>query len=166
MATIFQIPPIMKQEVLYIPLFGWAAWASGALPVSRSKTDSRKKVFALTKKRLVKEKMAVQVYPEGTRSKDGRPKPYNEVRKTLLLFAYNEKVPVVPASIYGTRGILNKKGHVQPGRHVGIIVHHEIDPVDFANADDFCKACWDKVLEGHAQMESKLAPLNGNLSLV
>jgi 1-acyl-sn-glycerol-3-phosphate acyltransferase len=165
MVTRFQAPPIMKKEVLYIPLFGWMAWISGALPVSRGKTSSRRKVFEQAKKRIMKENIGLQVYPEGTRSKDALPKTFKEVKKTLLIFAYNEKIPVIPTSIYGTRGILAPNGTINPGRSVGMIIHKEISPENFASADEFAEACWEKVIQGHDQMKAQLGPLNENLSL-
>ena len=160
--TIYQAPPIMKKEVLYIPLFGLIAWASGALPVSRSQLSSRRKVFEKAKRRILKEKIGLQVYPEGTRSKDATPKSIKEVKRTLLLFAYNEKIPVIPTSIYGTRGIITRKGLIKPNRHVGLIVHSEILPENYKNAEEFCDACWGAVIQGHDQMKAKLAPLNEN----
>ena len=123
MVQLFQAPPIMKKEVLNIPIFGWMAWISGALPVSRGKMSSRRKVFEKAKRRILQEKIGLQVYPEGTRSKDAFPKPFNEIKKTLLIFAYNEKIPVVPVSIYGTRGVLSKTGLINPGRKLGMIIH-------------------------------------------
>ncbi len=162
--TKFQVPPIMKKEVLYIPVFGWMGWISGALPVSRSKTSSRRQVFEKTKRRILKDRIGIQVYPEGTRSKTGHPKPFGEMKKTLLVFAFNEKIPVIPTSIYGTRGILSPKGYINTKKHVGIIVHKELDPRAFPDAESFSRACWDKVLEGHAAMLRKLGPLNGSLS--
>jgi 1-acyl-sn-glycerol-3-phosphate acyltransferase len=160
MATIYQIPPIMKKEVLYIPVFGWLAWASGAMPVSRSKNNSRKKVFSQARKRLSKEKIAVQVYPEGTRSRDGFPKEFSEIKKTLMVVAFNDKIPVIPTSLFGTRGVLSKKGRIQANRHLGIIVHKEIDPCDYATSDEFCQACWEKVREGYERMRNQIGHLN------
>jgi len=156
----FQVPPIMKKEVMYIPIFGWIGWISGAMPVSRSRYDSRRKVFAQTKQRILCDRIGVQVYPEGTRSKDATPKSVKEVKRTLMVFAYMEKIPVIPTSIYGTRGVLSKYGTINPGRHIGITVHKEIDPKDFATANEFCDACWGKVIEGHDQMKAELGPLN------
>jgi 1-acyl-sn-glycerol-3-phosphate acyltransferase len=165
MLTMYQAPPIMKKEVLNIPIFGWMAWISGALPVSRSKTSSRRKVFEKAKRRILKEKIGLQVYPEGTRSKDALPKPFNEIKRTLLVFAFNEKIPVVPTSLYGTRGILSPKGLIRGGRNVGIIVHKEIDPNQFPDAETFAKACWEMVIKGHDQMKAQFGALNENLSL-
>lgn len=162
--TVYQVPPIMKKEVLYIPLFGWIAWASGALPVARGKMSSRKRVFDQAKKRILTEKIGLQVYPEGTRSKNAIPKSLLEVKRTLLIFAYNEKIPVIPTSIYGTRGVLTRWGNINPGRSVGIIVHKEIDPKNFSSVDEFADVCWGKVIEGHDQMKAQLQPLNESLS--
>jgi 1-acyl-sn-glycerol-3-phosphate acyltransferase len=158
--SMYQAPPIMKKEVLYIPLFGWLAWVSGALPVSRGKIKSRQKVFDQTKKRILEDRIGVQVYPEGTRSKTAIPKDYQEVKRTLFMFAYKEKIPVIPTSLYGTRGVLSPKGIVQPGRHIGIIIHKEVNPKDYATSEEFCKFCWTQVLEGHDLMKAKLGPLN------
>jgi 1-acyl-sn-glycerol-3-phosphate acyltransferase len=162
---IYQAPPIMKKEVLNIPILGWMAWISGALPVSRTSIASRKKVFDLAKKRVLKHKIGLGVYPEGTRSKNSLPKPFKEIKKTLLVFAYNEKIPVIPTSIYGTRGVISPNGKINPGRHLGLIVHKEIYPQDFKSADEFAEFCWNKVITGHDQMKAQLGPLNENLSL-
>ena len=166
MTAVYQLPPIMKKEVLYIPVIGWLAWASGSMPVSRTKMSSRKKVFSMAKKRITQDNIGLQVYPEGTRSKTGSPKEYSEIKKTLLVFAYNEKIPVIPTSLYGTRGVLNPNGTINPNKHLGVIVHKEIYPSEFNSAEEFCQACWAKVREGHARMKSELGPKNGNLSLV
>lgn len=157
-----QVPPIMKKEILYIPIFGWIGWISGALPVSRSKFNSRRRVFEQTRKRILQDKIGVQVYPEGTRSKDAHPKSMKEIKKPLLVFAYNENIPVIPVSLYGTRGVLNQFGIINPKRHVGIIVEKELHPKDFKTANEFIEAAWGKVIQGHQEMKLALAPLNGN----
>lgn len=113
----------------------------------------------------MKEKVGLGVYPEGTRSKDAFPKSFKEIKKTLLVFAYNEDIPVISTSIYGTRGILNKNGTVNSGKDVGIIVHKETFPKDFNTADEFAEACWNKVIRGHQEMKEKLERQSKNLSL-
>lgn len=155
----YQAPPIMKKEVLYIPVIGWLAWLSGAMPVARGQGSSGRKVFEETRVRMVDKKIAVQVYPEGTRSKDAHPKPVNRIKKTLLVFAYNQKIPVIPTSIYGTRDVLTDRGRIHPKSPLGIIVHKEVDPIDFASAEEFYQHCWAKVTEGHSQMKAQLSHL-------
>lgn len=158
--TKFQLPPIMKKEVLFIPIIGLVGWASGALIVSRGRGDSRRRVYEQTKKRVLVDKIGIQVYPEGTRSKIAHPKPENEIKKTLMYFAFDNNVPVIPVSMYGTRGVLTKLGLIRPNRHLGIIVHHELYPKDFPDRDTFAKACWEKVVTGYEEMRVKLRPLN------
>ena len=158
--SMYIAPPIMKKEVLYIPIFGWLGWVSGGLPVSRSKVSSRKKVFDLAKNRVLNTKVGLQVYPEGTRSKDALPKRYDQIKRTLLVFAFNEKIPVISTSIYGTRGVLTKFGTIKHGRHLGIIVHKEMLPENYKSSDEFCRAIWGKVTQGHDEIKARLAPLN------
>jgi 1-acyl-sn-glycerol-3-phosphate acyltransferase len=160
--TMYQAPPIMKKEILRIPIFGWLGWISGAMPVSRSKVHSRKKVFDQAKERILTKRIGIQVYPEGTRSRDTHPKSYDQIKRTLLVFAYNEKIPVIPTSLYGTRGVINSRGFIRPGRHLGVIVHQELLPENFKNSEEFCRAVWDKVIGGYEELMMKLGPLNEN----
>ncbi len=152
----FQVPPIMKKEVLYIPLLGILGWAAGSLVVSRGKRDSRKKVFVKARDRLVKDKFAVQYYPEGTRSKAGIPRQYSGLKVTLLQLAWEEKVPVIPVSIYGTHDVISNSGVINVGKKVGIISHAAMLPADYKDANSFARACWDQVLKGHSQLKASL----------
>lgn len=161
-STLYQIPPIMKKEILLIPFFGWIALVSGAIPVARGSNSSRKKVFTLAKKRILEDNLALQVYPEGTRSVTAIPKDYAEIKKTLLVFAFRENIPVIPTSIYGTRGVLTKHGLVRYGKDLGIIVHKEIYPKDYETAEDFAKSCWEKVQLGYLSIENQLKLMTEN----
>lgn len=164
MLTQFQVPPIMKKEVLYIPIFGQMGWLSGALPVARGSATSRRKVFDQAKKRMIKEKIGLQVYPEGTRSKTGQPKPYSEIKKTLLIFAYNENIPVIPVSLYGTKNVLSSWGIIKPGKNVGILIHQELYPRTFSSPEEFAQVCWSTVERGFYELKNQIDSLNENLS--
>lgn len=158
--TMIQVPPIMKKEVLYVPFVGLLGWICGAVPFSRSNMASKRKVLDLVKKRILTQKMSVQVYPEGTRSKTGIPAPYEKTARALIILAYKEKIPVTPVSMYGTRGIFNSIGLVNAGKHLGIIIHSEQHPEKFESADLFAKACWDLVVRGHEELTERIAPPN------
>ncbi len=160
LVTKFQLPPIMKKEVLYIPIIGIVGYASGSLIVSRGKNSSRRKVLIQTKNRLLKEKIGIQYYPEGTRSKLSHPKPESEIKKTLIYMAYDNNLPVVPVSMYGTRGILSRGGMIRTNRHLGVIVYKEFLPADYPDRETFAKACWHQVMVGHEHMRVRLHPLN------
>jgi 1-acyl-sn-glycerol-3-phosphate acyltransferase len=156
MLSQYQVPPIMKKEVLYIPILGFLAWVSGALVVSRGKRDSRKKVFVKARERLVTQKYSLQYYPEGTRSRDGKPKEFSDLKVTLMHLAFEEKIPVIPVSMYGTSHILKHKGFIQFGKKVGIITHAPVDPTLYTDANQFARAAWDVVKEGYSELALKL----------
>lgn len=158
MLTTIQVPPIMKKEVLYIPLLGICGYSSGAIIVDRKDSESRKKVFEQAKERLTSFDKSLQYYPEGTRNKkkDG-PKEYFEIKKPLMLLAYNEGIKIYPVSMFGTKKVLNEKtGLVNYGKKIGSIFHAPVDPKDFDDAEGFMKAAWKKVQDGYDQLEEKL----------
>lgn len=159
MLSQYQVLPIMKKEVAYIPIFGQIALVAGALPVSRGKRDSRKKVFMAARQRLVDDKFSLQYYPEGTRSRDGRPKSYKDIKVTLIQLAFENNVPVIPISMYGTCGVLSKRGFINPGQKLGIITHKALIPQDYSDVSAFTQAAWAQVTSGYAQLEAKLGPL-------
>jgi 1-acyl-sn-glycerol-3-phosphate acyltransferase len=152
----YQVPPIMKKEVLYLPVLGFLGWVSGALVVSRGKRDSRKKVFVKARERLVTQNFGLQYYPEGTRSRDGKPKDFADLKVTLMHLAFEENIPVIPVSMYGTSHILKHGDFIHFGKKVGIITHSPLEPKNFANANEFARAAWDVVKQGHSELALKL----------
>lgn len=153
----FQIPPIMKKQVLYIPLFGFLGWASGSLIVDRKQKNSRKKALKAAIERLTVHKVALHYYPEGTRSKTGKPRSHDQIKDALIRIAYKENIPVYPSSLYGTFGSL--KGGLQLFSKLGIINHAKVLPENFESAEDFVKHCWGTVSDGYYMLESKCANL-------
>ncbi|MCE3012880.1 MAG: 1-acyl-sn-glycerol-3-phosphate acyltransferase [Proteobacteria bacterium] len=152
----YQVPPIMKKEVLYLPVLGFLAWVAGALVVSRGKRDSRKKVFVKARERLVTHNYGLQYYPEGTRSRDGKPKDFADLKVTLLHLAFEENIPVIPVSMYGTSHILKHGEFIHFGKKVGIITHEPLEPKNYASANEFARAAWDVVKSGYSELASKL----------
>lgn len=151
------MPPIMKKQVLYIPVLGLSAFASGAIVVDRDSKESRKRVFEISKSELTGPRRQLQYYPEGTRRKDGGegPKPVEEIKSALIHVAFEEKIPVYPISIYGTPKIING-GLIQPFQKVGIIFHSPVAPHAFQNKENFTKACWQKVIDGYFDLKTKI----------
>lgn len=154
-----QIPPIMKKEVLFIPLLGLCGYSSGAIIVDRKDPDSRKKVFQEAMSRLTEYDQSLQYYPEGTRQKEDKgPKEYSIIKKPLMQFAYSNNIKVYPISIFGTRKVLDEKsGLVNYGTKIGSIFHEAVNPKDFDNYEDFMKTAWAKVQDGYKELEDKLS---------
>ena len=154
--SVFVIPPIMKKEVLYIPIFGICAYSAGGILVDRKDKNSRQKVFGESKKRLLYNREQLQYYPEGTRQRNNAPvKEVSEIKTKLIEFAFENAIKVYPISVEGTQHcMLNHM--IIPGRKVGIHLHSPLDPKDFKSQEEFVNKCWEKVIMGKKQLESKI----------
>lgn len=156
--TTFQIPPIMKQQVLYIPIIGLMGWAAGSLIVNRGSKGSRKRVLDQVRHRLTQEKFSIQYYPEGTRNKKSRsPKDYQEIKKPIMLLAYQENIPLFPVSLDGTYLINRKGGLFYPFQRVSMLLHPPLYPQDFDNEEEFAQAAWDQVHKGCRQLQGNVS---------
>ena len=142
--TQIQIPPLMKKEVLKMPFIGIYGIASGAIPVDRKDPSSRRKVREKLCHRM-KKGLCVQYYPEGTRSRLGHPKPFNEIKTSLMRFAFDNNIPVVPVTMYNTQKLLDKKMNMSLGVPLGIEFSKEVLPEDFQDSDQFCQHCWSQI---------------------
>lgn len=102
---------IIKRELMWIPIYGWAFARMGLQPVNRARgaTNMNKLVAAVAKK--IKSGMTLVIFPEGTRAKPGQPQ---KLKRGLLFIAEQLKLPIVPV---GTDSGLYwpKKGKMQSG---------------------------------------------------
>ncbi len=153
----FQVPSIMKKQVLRIPLIGLLGLMAGAVSVDRQKKESRKKAFDAVMDR-VKTGLPIQFYPEGTRNPDIKNGPlnYEKIKKTLLLSAFDHNIPVTAVSLYNTEKIIGPFGLIHPFITVGQIIHPVLYPSDYECAEDFAKACWQKVIDGYLELKQSI----------
>jgi 1-acyl-sn-glycerol-3-phosphate acyltransferase len=154
-AAIHQVAPLMKAEILSYPIIGPAAKLSGAITVKRKSDASKKAAF----KQCIKNMRAGEslvYYPEGTRSKDFKPKKLSDINTPIMATAYKMKIPVTPVTVFGTKDIIGDKGQVSFFVKAGIITHSPVHPEHFETVDEFLVACWDKVHEGYEDLRLRL----------
>ena len=114
---------IAKAELFRLPFLGWAMTRIGYIPIEREspKKAYRSMVRAAEK---VKKGVSVLIFPEGTRSPDGKLQAF---KKGMLLIALKSQAPILPITILGTAEILPKgKWYTRPGR-VRIIIDPPIE---------------------------------------
>jgi 1-acyl-sn-glycerol-3-phosphate acyltransferase len=73
------IPPfvwVLKRELFYIPVFGWALWALNAIAIRRSQPREALKQVLVQGKRFLEAGRWVVIFPEGTRSMPGESGQY------------------------------------------------------------------------------------------
>ena len=106
---------LAKMELFKIPIFGRAMRKAGYISIDRNNRESAFKSLAAAANQI-KSGVSVLIFPEGTRSRDGRIRPF---KKGGFVMAIDAGVPIVPVVITGTRAIMPKgkfrvyKGHVR-----------------------------------------------------
>lgn len=99
-----------KRELFEVPLFGPIIRRTGAFPVTRGRPDRRALRWAL---QLLADGKGVVMFPEGTRSLDGRLKA---PELGVALIALKSRAPVLPMALQGTEHIL-PRGATMPQSH-------------------------------------------------
>lgn len=102
---------IVKRELLWIPIYGWAFWRMGLQPVNRARgaTNMNKLTNAVAKKILNGQTLII--FPEGTRVKPGKRIP---LKRGLLFLAHQLKLPIIPVGT-DTGLYWPKHGRMNPG---------------------------------------------------
>jgi 1-acyl-sn-glycerol-3-phosphate acyltransferase len=114
---------LVKKELFRIPIFSTAMRMAKFVPVDRSDKEAAAASveFAV---RVLKERLSFAVYPEGTRSPDGRMRPF---KKGTFVMAIQAGVPVVPVSISGGQNLMRKgEWTIRPGE-VGVRFGQPVD---------------------------------------
>lgn len=104
---------LAKAELFKIPIFGRGMRGAGYIPIDRS--DRRAAIRSLqTAAETIRNGSSVMIFPEGTRSLDGRLRSF---KKGGFVLAVDAGVPIVPVVIHGTFAVMPKSGlRIRPGR--------------------------------------------------
>ena len=104
---------VVKKELFKIPLFGFALHHAGYIPIDRSGGKAALRSVQEAAERL-KKGTPIVIFPEGTRSPDGRLMPF---KVGGILIAIKAGCPIVPVAISGSHKVLPKGSiRVHPGR--------------------------------------------------
>jgi 1-acyl-sn-glycerol-3-phosphate acyltransferase len=114
----YQVRIIAKESLGSVPFLGWHLRRTGHVLVNRSNPD---RAAILRRWRgLVTKGLSLIVFPEGTRSPDGR---VGRFKGGSFMMALEAGLPLVPLSLVGTRAIMPKgRLTVTPGE-VELVVH-------------------------------------------
>lgn len=125
---------VAKKELFSVPLLGWFFRRSGYIPVDRSRTIGD---FGALKEvvNALEHGQSVVMFPEGTRSKNGKPQ---RPKSGIGFLVYKTGAPVLPVKIEGTFGWpWVRKIRVKFGTAVHLEKNPELEPKqqykEFAN---------------------------------
>jgi len=118
-----RIAVLLKESLFKWPIVGQAFWSAHFIPVNRSVRDS---AIASVEKatEALKAGQSFLIYPEGTRSPDGR---LQEFKKGAVVMAIKAGVPIVPMICSGAHRVMVKRSLVI---HPGEIVVEFLPPID------------------------------------
>jgi 1-acyl-sn-glycerol-3-phosphate acyltransferase len=118
----YQLRIIAKESLGSFPFIGWHLRRTGHLLVDRRNPD---RAGILKRWRdLVVNGLSLIIFPEGTRSADGR---VGRFKAGSFMLAIEAGLPIVPVSIVGTRFVMRKgRLTVEPG-DVRLVVHPPIE---------------------------------------
>jgi 1-acyl-sn-glycerol-3-phosphate acyltransferase len=126
----YQLRIIAKESLGRFPFLGWHLSRTGHMLVDRSRPD-RAKIFGWAS-RLTSNGLSLIVFPEGTRSRDGRVARF---KGGSFLLALEAGLPVVPLSVIGSRHVMLKDRLATYPGHVKLVVHEPIDTTSLAGTD-------------------------------
>ncbi len=132
---------LVKKELFRVPLLGRAMKMASLVAIDRSNQEA-----AIASMRraadVMRSGLDMTVFPEGTRSPDGRLLPF---KKGPFYMAMETGVAIVPVTILGTRAIVPKgRVLITPGTAT-LIFHDPINPAQVGNRDELIAAVRDRV---------------------
>lgn len=125
----YSIPakPLVKKELLSIPLIGWL-FRMSSIPIDRASKESKLKGLKTMESELSKG-ISILIFPEGTRNRTKN--PLTEFKNGAFKLSVDCNVNIQPSVIMNTRNLAHpNKLLFQPGK---IIIHYlpPINPLDF-----------------------------------
>jgi len=123
---------VLKKELRKVPGLGIGCEKAGHIFVDRGNSEQTRKAMndALGK---VGNGVGVLFFVEGTRSHDGKLKPF---KKGAFRVATSQKLPILPITIIGTRNIQSPKSMlIFPGR-IRMVIHPAIEVEGEEKASD------------------------------
>ena len=120
---------VAKKDLFKIPWVGWAFFLVGDIPIDRGDPASAVKVIGKAR-RYLEHGMSVMMFPEGTRSRDGKLLPF---KTGAFKLAIDAGVPVLPIAVSGTaQGMPKGSPWVRPSR----LTVRILEPVPTAGLGD------------------------------
>lgn len=114
---------MMKKSLEKIPFVGLACKCAGQIFVDNSSPSAIKSTMAAAEKQLARG-MSVVVFPEGSRTLDGK---LHAFKRGAYLLATEFDLPVVPLTIDGSYKVMRRKGPKLPHwGHITLTIHKPI----------------------------------------
>ena len=127
---------LAKREIWRIPILSKALDLAEIVPVERSNREAAIQSIRRAGE-VMRHGVNMTIYPEGTRSRDGRLLPF---KKGPFHLAMETGFPVVPVTILGTYEMMPKGSSIIKGGTATLVFHAPIDPRQYSSQEDLMEA--------------------------
>lgn len=151
-----------KRSVMNIPFLGWHLRLAGHVPVDRNKGKEAAQAVVEAFTSVLEEDKPLLVFPEGTRTEDGKLRPF---KNGAFQAAVDADCPVVPVALHGTFSLMSRDA-VDTGssrdpnldRVVTVRVGAPIYPIAELSTEDRVADLRDRTREAIIRMKGASAP--------
>ncbi len=128
---------LLKKELMNIPILGTAMRLAQFIPVERGSRRDAAQASVKSAAEALNSGLHMIVFPEGTRSLDGR---LSAFKKGPFYLAQGTAAPIIPVAISGTESMMKKGSAViTPGTAI-VRMLAPVDPTRFDSRDELLRA--------------------------
>jgi 1-acyl-sn-glycerol-3-phosphate acyltransferase len=132
---------LAKRELFKVPVLGRALHMAEIVPVERDNRDAAIQSIQRAGE-VMRHGIHMTVYPEGTRSKDGRLLPF---KKGPFHLALETGFPIVPVTVLGTLEMMPKGTYACKGGTATLVFHPPVDPKKYQGREELTQAVFDAI---------------------
>ncbi len=135
---------ILKKGVFRLPVVGLAMKEAHFIPVDRKGKKGGRRAVQKAVRMIQKNNISFLIFPEGTRSRDGK---LQKFRRGGFFLAIDSQTPIVPVSILGTYEIMPKGSCFIKKGKVKVIFHPPINVEEYnhENMQELMERVWKRV---------------------
>ncbi|KAG7663225.1 SLC1 [[Candida] subhashii] len=134
-----------KKSLKYVPFLGWFMALSGTFFLDRSRGEKARKVLETALVSLKKEKRALFIFPEGTRS-GAEELTMLPFKKGAFHIAKQAGIPIIPVVVSNTSTIFNSRRKIFKGGEINVEILPPVSTAELETNEDVKNLC-DKVRE-------------------
>jgi 1-acyl-sn-glycerol-3-phosphate acyltransferase len=133
---------LLKKELMSIPVLGVAMRMGKFVPVERGHKREAAKASVTAAAEALRSGLHILVFPEGTRSRDGRLAAF---KKGPFFLAQETQAPIIPMAISGTERMMRKgSAAITPGV-ARVQMLPAIDPMQYETREDLMRAVREEI---------------------
>ena len=135
---------LLKKELMSIPILGFAMRMGKFVPVERGQKREAAKASVAAAADALRSGLNILVFPEGTRSLDGR---LSAFKKGPFYLAQETLAPIVPVAISGTERMMKKGSAAITAGVARVRMLPVIESSEYATREDLIRAVREAIAE-------------------